>query len=53
MLGEHVVGKNILLPGVGYVELVLAAVIKYNKLDTVVALADIVFVRPCVISGDA
>ena len=53
MLGEHVVGKNILLPGVGYVELAFAAVIRYKNLDTFVALVDITFVRPCVISDDA
>ena len=53
MLGEHVVGKNILLPGVGYMELALALVMRYNKFDTVVALVDIAFVRPCVIGGDA
>lgn len=52
MLREHVVGTEILLPGVGYVELALASMLKREALQYLgLALVETAFVRPCVISS--
>ena len=39
-IADHVVGGNILLPGVGYIEMAFSCGGKLN-------LADVAFVRPC------
>ena len=52
MLREHVVGNRILLPGVGYVELAFAAMIRGGASKTM-SLVGILFVRPCVVGSDA
>lgn len=44
-LADHIVGGNVLLPGVGCVELVLAS------LELQTALASVAFVGPCVLPG--
>lgn len=49
MLLEHVVGNNILLPGVGYVELALAVLIKDDFSEA--ALQAISVVRPCFVGS--
>ena len=50
MLQEHVVGGEIVLPGVGYLELALAAV--FDADVGVLVLKNSTFVRPCVVSAD-
>ena len=46
VLSHHAVGGNILLPGVGYVEMAFAA-----DADRRVVLSAAAFVRPCVLPG--
>ena len=45
-MSHHVVGGNILLPGVGYVEMAFAA-----DADRRAMLSAVAFVRPCVLPG--
>ena len=46
ILSDHVVGGNILLPGVGYVEMAFTASSGRNSAITAVA-----FLRPCILPG--
>ena len=53
MLCDHIVGSSILLPGVGYVELAFSAIFDGDlHLTSALALIDIAFIRPCVISSE-
>ena len=47
VLSEHVVGGNVLLPGVGFVEMAFA----HRDADTSPCLLAVAFVKPCLLSG--
>lgn len=48
MLNDHIVGRKVLFPGVGYVEAACATAFRSNS---GVCFSDIAFVRPCALSA--